>query len=335
MFEQTQQRDTTIPTDWNIFNKADNSMENYEKYTENEFDTDEAPFYHSQDQKPVSTFTVRDGPSFPHYRLVTICLGPLGALLLVVAIVLGVYCNKVSESHLPLYQNLTQISSELEQLRAAQNNVIHAKEEAQRKLHRELTSLHQLEIALQQQTTSSDNFQAQIESLRKDKTQLQSQISSLELSCGLCLPGWDLLNSTCYYFAISDANESRSWGEARKECLSYGADLVVVDSWEKQEFMSKSIQALRYSSIVRYNTGFWIGLKEEEDTEGTWTWLDGTELTQGYWADGEPNDDKKAEDCAAIYSKTHPRKTWNDAPCTHALKWICEMKAKAAQELKL
>lgn len=170
--------------------------------------------------------------------------------------------NKVSESHLPLYQNLTQISSELEQLRAVRNNVIHAKEEAQRKLHRELTSLHQLEIALQQQTTSNDNFQAQIESLRKDKPQLQSQISSLgeitycetpnlefdlltskktniqcvftEISCGLCLPGWDLLNSTCYYFAISDAIESRSWGEARKECLSYGADLVVVDSWEKQ-----------------------------------------------------------------------------------------------------
>lgn len=52
MFEQTPQRDTTIPTDWNIFNKAGNSMENYEKYTENGFDTDEAPFYHSQDQKP-------------------------------------------------------------------------------------------------------------------------------------------------------------------------------------------------------------------------------------------------------------------------------------------
>ncbi|XP_029531288.1 C-type lectin domain family 10 member A-like [Oncorhynchus nerka] len=285
MFEQTPQRDTTIPTDWNIFNRADNSMENYEKYTENGFDTDEAPFYHSQDQKPVSTFTVRDGPSFPHYRLVTICLGPLSALLLVVAIVLGVYCNKVSESHLPLYQNLTQISSELEHFRAVQNNVIRDKEEAQRKLHRELTSLHQLEIALQQQTTSNDNFQAQIKSLRKDKTQLQSQISSLEVSCGLCLPGWDLLNSTCYYFAISDAIESRSWGEARKHCLSYGADLVVLDSWEKQDFMSNAIQALRYNSIVRYDTGFWIGLKEEEDTEGSWTWLDGTELTQGWRAE--------------------------------------------------
>ncbi|CAB1330905.1 unnamed protein product [Coregonus sp. 'balchen'] len=81
------------------------------------------------------------------------------------------------------------------------------------------------EIELKQQTTSNDNFQTQIKSLRKDKTQLQSQISSL---------GWDLLNSTCYNFAISGAIESRSWGEARKDCLSHGADLVVVDSWEKQ-----------------------------------------------------------------------------------------------------
>ncbi|KAK6304425.1 hypothetical protein J4Q44_G00250110 [Coregonus suidteri] len=310
-------------------------MANSETYTENWLDTDD-----NQDQKAVSTFTVRDGPSFPQYRLVTICLGLLSALLLIVAIVLGVYCNKVSESHLPLYRNLTQISSELEQLRAVQNNVIHAKEEAQRKLHRELTSLHQLEIELQQQTTSVDNFQAQIESLRKEKTQMQSQISSLEVSCGLCLPGWDLLNSTCYYFAISDAIESRSWGEARKECLSYGADLVVVDNWEKQEFINKAIQALRYGSRVWHLTGFWIGLKEEDDTEGTWTWLDGTELTQGYWADGEPNDYRRNEDCAAIYSNYpmrtwDPRKTWNDAPCRNALKWICEMKAKAAQEFKL
>uniref|UniRef100_A0A8C7TDK0 C-type lectin domain-containing protein n=1 Tax=Oncorhynchus mykiss TaxID=8022 RepID=A0A8C7TDK0_ONCMY len=241
-------------------------------------------------------------PSFPHYRLITICLGPLSALLLVVAIVLGVFCE---------YNHVQRQDSTLSIV------ISHSRCTCQCKL----TSLHQLEIALQQQTA-----------IKKQNI----QCVFTEVSCGLCLPGWDLLNSTCYYFAISDAIESRSWGEARKDCLSYGADLVVLDSWEKQvRHGPAAIQALRYSSIVRYNTGFWIGLKEEEDTEGSWTWLDGTELTQGYWADGEPNDYKKAEDCAAIYSKTYPRKTWNDAPCTHALKWICEMKAKAAQELKL
>lgn len=37
--------------------------------------------------------------------------------------------SKVSEKYGPLYQNLTHISSELEQLRATHSNMIHAKEE--------------------------------------------------------------------------------------------------------------------------------------------------------------------------------------------------------------
>lgn len=43
-----------------------------------------------------------------------------------------------------------------------------------------------------------------------------------------------------------------------------------------------------------------------------------------YWNHGEPNDQYSVEDCAAVYPFNNPLKSWNDAPCSHPLKWICE-----------
>lgn len=40
--------------------------------------------------------------------------------------------------------------------------------------------------------------------------------------------------------------------------------------------------------------------------------------------EGEPNDDMGIEDCAAVYPTSDPMKAWNDVPCSHPLKWICE-----------
>ncbi|KAK6304426.1 C-type lectin domain family 4 member K isoform X2 [Coregonus clupeaformis] len=308
---------------------------------QDDFSTDGHPLYNRQDQQQVSMFMVRDGLSSRFYRLVAVSLGMLSALLLAVDIGLGVQYSKVSEKYSPLYQNLTQISSELEQLRATHRNMIHAKEEALTVLQRELQNVYKTSGQLESAKHTGMELQRQVESLQEQKVALQSRVTEVVESCGRCLPGWELLNSVCYYFPLSDSIPLKTWDRSRDNCIKQGADLAKIDSEEKQEFINKAIQALRYSSGSWHLTGFWIGLKEEEDTEGTWTWLDGTELTQGYWADGEPNDAMNNEDCAAIYSKKHPTwtsdrmKTWNDAPCRNALKWICEMKAKAAQELKL
>uniref|UniRef100_A0A4W5MWU2 C-type lectin domain-containing protein n=1 Tax=Hucho hucho TaxID=62062 RepID=A0A4W5MWU2_9TELE len=308
---------------------------------QDDFSTDGHPLHNRQDQKQVSMFMVRDGQSFRFYRLVAVSLGMLSALLLVVDIGLGFQYSKVSEKYGPLYQNLTQSSSELEQLRATHRNMIHAKEEALTVLQKELQKVYKTTGQLGSAKHTGMELQRQFESLQEQVAALQSRVTEVVESCGRCLPGWELLNSVCYYFPLSDSIPLKTWDRSRDNCIKQGADLAIIDSEEKQVFINKAIQALRYSSGSWHLTGFWIGLKEEEDTEGTWAWLDGTELSQGYWADGEPNDDMNNEDCAAIYSKNHPRKTWdamktwNDAPCTYALKWICEMKAKAAQELKL
>lgn len=132
------------------------------------------------------------------------------------------------------------------------------------------------------------------------------------------------MNSACYYFAFSSALVRRSWQEARDFCKRQGGDLAVINSREKNLVISELIN--KYADLmgpVVPFTGFWIGLRDVDD-EGTWKWLDGTPLTDSFWNIGEPNNQGN-EDCAATYRRSNPFFAWNDAPCSHGLKWICEM----------
>ncbi|KAJ8350998.1 hypothetical protein AAFF_G00165930 [Aldrovandia affinis] len=81
--------------------------------------------------------------------------------------------------------------------------------------------------------------------------------------CRPCPEGWKQRNSTCYYFST----ELKSWNDSRSACLKQGADLVIIDSEEEQDFIFKHTR----------DDFHWIGLSDSE-TEGTWLWVDGTPL---------------------------------------------------------
>ncbi|KAJ8358042.1 hypothetical protein AAFF_G00041000 [Aldrovandia affinis] len=94
--------------------------------------------------------------------------------------------------------------------------------------------------------------------------------------CRPCPEGWELSNSKCYYFST----EGKSWNDSRSDCLKQGADLVIIESKEEQDFISKH----------RRGGFYWIGLSDSE-TEGTFLWVDGTPLQEdkAFWARGQPN----------------------------------------------
>ncbi|XP_053474881.1 C-type lectin domain family 4 member E-like isoform X2 [Ictalurus furcatus] len=108
------------------------------------------------------------------------------------------------------------------------------------------------------------------------------------------------------------SNEEKNWEKSRQDCRDKGADLVIINSKEEQEFISK---------ILSRNS--WIGLSDR-DTEGKWKWVDGTPLNTGFWGKGEPDSAVGDEDCVVIHDHTDPVWNWSDYPCHYQIIWICE-----------
>ncbi|XP_008281236.1 C-type lectin domain family 4 member E-like [Stegastes partitus] len=270
---------------------------------------------------------ITGGDMFPNHRLVILGLGLLNAVLLIAAVVIGFNCAKVKESSLHItHPAATQLISELAYLRSNHSDMIEAEEEAKRTLDRAIKGHAQLKVKIEQLKATNDGHQRQIEELRAEKTNLQVNISSMEGTCGRCLPGWVLLNSSCYFFSYSlSSTVKKNWPDSRADCISRGSDLIVIDNQEEQKFVSSTITNMRSASNV-WQSGFWIGLTDM-DVEGKWVWINNvTEVEQRYWMPGEPNDQHQGEDCGvAVYSSINPWETRYDGRCTvFKLHWICE-----------
>uniref|UniRef100_A0A673MJC6 C-type lectin domain-containing protein n=1 Tax=Sinocyclocheilus rhinocerous TaxID=307959 RepID=A0A673MJC6_9TELE len=126
-------------------------------------------------------------------------------------------------------------------------------------------------------------------------------------SMNKCIKFLYCIMNKCYqsslYFISS---ETKSWTESRRYCTERGADLIIINNREEQDFV-KNI-----SGVAKV----WIGLTDI-DVEGRWKWVDGSTLTSGFWEPGQPN--TKEEDCALTHSPG-----WADFPCGYTYKWICE-----------
>jgi hypothetical protein len=108
--------------------------------------------------------------------------------------------------------------------------------------------------------------------------------------------------------------DRRDFREAASECADLGYFLVTVSSDQENSWLHETSEVLSGQE-------WWTGFNDQDD-EGTFTWLSGEAVNYTNWADGEPNDYGRGEDCAPIHSARSD--AWNDVSCDNDYRWICE-----------
>ncbi|XP_008290041.1 CD209 antigen-like protein E isoform X1 [Stegastes partitus] len=140
-------------------------------------------------------------------------------------------------------------------------------------------------------------------SQREKKEELQQQIDDH------LQQGWVQFNHSFYYIS----SVGKTWDESREDCKKRGADLVIINTVEEQNF------------IARFTGSQWLGLTYDEDTK-KWNWVDGTPLDKSYWNGIQPDGVDRGEHCVHIQFYSSGKKEWNDITCTAQYAWICEKK---------
>ncbi|XP_062420615.1 CD209 antigen-like protein E [Pungitius pungitius] len=161
-----------------------------------------------------------------------------------------------------------------------------------------------LRLSLYYSTVSKPDLEAIIKNLTEKEEDLKGKLSNFD---HYRKQGWVYFYHSFYYISSSE----ESWQVSRQFCLQRGADLLIINSKEEQDFARQ------------FQKRTWIGLTDVA-TEGRWKWVDGTELKERYWVTGEPNSyEGNNEDCGEIrfYEKQY---NWNDVPCIVRNFWICE-----------
>ncbi|KAL2079241.1 hypothetical protein ACEWY4_024985 [Coilia grayii] len=171
----------------------------------------------------------------------------------------------------------------------------------------------------------SMQLEKQLNDAKEAKMQLESKLSDLQKEAlKNCTAGWEYFSGKCYYFST----DMKNWAESRDACVTMGGHLVIIETEEEQDFLSRQNPTLP--------NRYWIGLTDSAK-EGEWRWVDNGLLNDNakYWWGHEPDDWKgtadrplpEGEDCAEMFVNG-VRLSWYDTSCKDSSKRICESKAK-------
>ncbi|CAK6953335.1 asialoglycoprotein receptor 1-like isoform X2 [Scomber scombrus] len=182
------------------------------------------------------------------------------------------------------------------------------------------THCNELQERFNALTRDRDQLQNRISQLNNDlkdvteeRDRLRIQMRVLQLRTVSVLQDGERSTPDVYFLS----SESKTWEDSRKYCQSESADLVVINSEQEQKAL--------YRLDGDVDLLFWIGLY---DTAGTFKWVDGSALTKPttFWQVGQPDrgGPNNREDCVEMYHFNPVLASWNDAPCGHKRRWLCE-----------
>ncbi|XP_046698923.1 C-type lectin domain family 4 member K-like [Silurus meridionalis] len=258
------------------------------------------------------------------YPVTVVCVVLLCVFLLGSITVLWIKFNILNTANNQLETKYNNLTTERDQLQTRYNNLTVQRDQIQTRYNNLTEERKRLETKYNNLTTENNQLQTKYNNLNVEINQLQTNNSNLinqrnqlqtkndrllrmliETYTSL---GWKYSNWSFYYFST----ENKDWTGSRQDCINRGADLVIINSTEEQEFIVNQLN----------NKEAWIGLNDIETLQ-VWKWVDGSPLTTAFWYKGEPNNYKNNEHCVKI--ETDQRgKQWNDVPCSSTLSWICE-----------
>lgn len=185
--------------------------------------------------------------------------------------------------------------------------------------------------------TSYDNMTKQMQQLQTSYDDVSQQKQQLQTSYDDLIKhsekGYILTVNSSRYFV---STEKKSWNDAKRDCRSKGASLVIVNSKEDQEF------------LLSLEKSVWIGLADIDPTDvlgSDWIWDDATfaysyttdtsfwypgryDKVNGWYTEDNTQPDNRGgnERCAMIDLSfdDDPLNKWADASCGDKNYWICE-----------
>ncbi|XP_034156882.2 C-type lectin domain family 4 member M-like [Pangasianodon hypophthalmus] len=227
--------------------------------------------------------------------------------------------NNLNTQRDQLQTSYKKLTKERDQLQTSYNNLNTEKDQLQTSYNNLNTEKDQLQTSYKKLTKDRDQLQTNYNNLNKDRDQLQTNYNNLtkdrdqlqkqkvELQEKLTKLGWIFFSSKPYYIS----SERKTWTESRQDCRGRGADLMIINSKEEQDFVENLSKSKNY--------GFYIGLSDL-DNEGVFKWVDGTSMTTAYWSSGNGFSD--SDDC--VVNRYEGSDRWFDRPCTETYYWICE-----------
>uniref|UniRef100_A0A3B5R8I7 C-type lectin domain-containing protein n=1 Tax=Xiphophorus maculatus TaxID=8083 RepID=A0A3B5R8I7_XIPMA len=203
----------------------------------------------------------------------------------------------------------------LSQLRAERTKVSQVKDELSQEKHKLNLERDELTQQINKLSQEREELRESLEFIQKFDT-FSVKDNCLNKICKPCTGDWILFKKKCYLFYDKPA-PWKTWEESRTLCKKRGADLVVINDLEEQEFVSKHI---KYYHSEHH--GYWMGLQK---VNNTWTWVDGRVNSLGFWA---KNTVTSPGPKALVIPSQNPSESWKKENNVFMNKFICEHKAR-------
>ncbi|XP_071400229.1 C-type lectin domain family 10 member A-like isoform X2 [Centroberyx affinis] len=210
------------------------------------------------------------------------------------------------------------LTKETEQLQTSYNELLRAGN-VDSKLEQRLKALTRDKNMLENRVSRLGD---EMKTLQEERDRLQMKLSELEQNAPSCPSGWKPYLSSCYLLS----SDRKTWEEARQDCETKRAHLVIINSEAEQIVLNYWLLRLGAAGEA------WIGLNDQSVASGKrkWTWVDGSALTVNFWKNEELTPPFYFKCVFFNPAEDGGLESWYNTHCGETHRWMCEKELKGS-----